>query len=54
MDPEPGTGATPVTIPELLATFARYGDRVFVATPDEELTYADADAKSAELARRML
>jgi acyl-CoA synthetase (AMP-forming)/AMP-acid ligase II len=54
VDPEPGTGETPVTIPELLATFAGYGDRVFVATPDEELTYTDADAKSAELARRML
>jgi acyl-CoA synthetase (AMP-forming)/AMP-acid ligase II len=54
VDPAPGTGETPVTIPELLATFAGYGDRVFVATPDEELTYSDADAKSAELARRML
>src|SRR5262249_12667466 len=31
-----------------------WGDRLFVATSDEELTYADADAKSAELARRML
>src|SRR4029079_567931 len=45
---------TPVTTPELLRTFAAWGDRIFVATSDEELTYADADTKSAELARRML
>jgi len=45
---------TPVTTPELLRTFAGWGDRIFVATSDEELTYTDADAKSAELARRLL
>ena len=45
---------TPITTPELLRTFASWGDRIFVATSEEELTYADADARSAELARRML
>ena len=45
---------TPVTTPELLRTFASWGDRIFVATSEEELTYADAEARSAELARRML
>ena len=54
MDAEPDPTATPVTTPELLRTFAAWGDRIFVATSDEELTYADADTKSAELARRML
>jgi len=54
VEAEQETGATPVTTPELLKTFPSWGDRVFVATPDEELTYAEADARSAELARRML
>ena len=54
MDAEHDTTATPVTTPELLRTFASWGDRLLLATSDEELTYADADTKSAELARRML
>ena len=41
----------PVTIPELIASFAEYGDRVWFATPEEELTYAESDTRSAELAR---
>lgn len=44
----------PVTIPELIASFADYGDRLWFATPEEELTYAESDARSAELARRLL
>jgi acyl-CoA synthetase (AMP-forming)/AMP-acid ligase II len=51
---EPEATELPVTVPQLLATFAGWGDRIFIATPDEELTYADADTRSAELARRML
>jgi acyl-CoA synthetase (AMP-forming)/AMP-acid ligase II len=48
------TAGMPVTTPELLRTFASWGDRIFVATSDEELTYVEAEARSAELARRML
>ena len=54
MDAEHDTTVTPATTPELLRTFASWGDRLLLATSDEELSYADADTKSAELARRML
>jgi len=43
-----------VTIPELLATFDAWGDRPLLVTPDERLTYRDADTRSAVLARRFL
>ncbi|NBP51660.1 MAG: long-chain fatty acid--CoA ligase, partial [Actinobacteria bacterium] len=42
------------TVPQLLAANARRSDRPWVVTPDERLTYGDADARSAELARRFL
>src|SRR5262245_57450351 len=37
-----------------MRTFAGWGDRILLATSDEELTYADADLKSGDLARRLL
>lgn len=43
-----------VTIPQLLDTFAGYGPRPLFVTSDDRLTYAEAEARSAELARRFL
>lgn len=43
------------TVPALLARAARdYGDRTYVVTPTERLSYADAERRSADLARRLL
>lgn len=44
----------PLTIPELLATFPEWGDRPLLVTPDERLTYREADERSSELARHLL
>jgi acyl-CoA synthetase (AMP-forming)/AMP-acid ligase II len=49
-----GLVGLPATIPELLAARAADADLPFVLTPDSALTYAEADARSAELARRLL
>lgn len=43
-----------LTIPQLLATFADHADTALFVTAEERLTYADADARSAVLARRFL
>jgi acyl-CoA synthetase (AMP-forming)/AMP-acid ligase II len=43
-----------VTIPQLLDTFAGHGERPLVVTSEDRLTYAAAEARSAELARRFL
>lgn len=43
-----------VTIPRLLAGFGDLGERPLLVTPTGRLTYADADARSADLARRFL
>lgn len=42
------------TVAQLLAANAHRADRPWVVTPDERLTYGDADARSAVLARRFL
>jgi acyl-CoA synthetase (AMP-forming)/AMP-acid ligase II len=45
----------PPTVPALLAQATRgFGEREFVVTPDERLTFADADRRSSQLARRLL
>ena len=45
----------PLTVPALLSHAVRtFGERTYVVTPTERLTYADADERSAELARRLL
>lgn len=49
--------ATPrvsVTIPELLATFDELGERPWLVTPTDRLTYAAANRESADLARTLL
>lgn len=43
-----------VTTPQLLATFGELGDQPFLITPTDRLSYAAANARSAELARRFL
>lgn len=44
-----------LTVPALLTAAARaYGDRSYVVSPTERLTYADADRRSAHLARWLL
>lgn len=43
-----------VTIPQLLATFVDRGDAPLFVTSDERLGYAEADERSAVLARRFL
>ena len=45
---------TALTIPQLLATFPAHGDHALFVTADERLTYAEAERRSAELARRFL
>ena len=45
----------PPTIPDVLRhAVERWGARDFIVTPARRMTYADADAESALLARRML
>ena len=45
----------PLTLPALLrARAAAHGPRVLLACDDDVLTYADADARSAALARGLL
>lgn len=45
----------PLTVPALLSRAVRdFGARTYLVTPTERLTYADADRRSAELARRLL
>ena len=51
----PQTGVTPLTVPALLADRVRAsGQDTYVITPDGRLTYAQADASSADIARRLL
>ncbi|AFM17674.1 acyl-CoA synthetase (AMP-forming)/AMP-acid ligase II [Mycolicibacterium chubuense NBB4] len=46
---------TPLTIPALLAHSVReFGDRTYLVTPTDRLTYAEAERRSAELARWLL
>jgi acyl-CoA synthetase (AMP-forming)/AMP-acid ligase II len=45
----------PLTIPGLVARATReFGERDFVVTPDERLTFADADRRSGRLAHHLL
>ena len=45
----------PPTVPNLLRRSAeRFGGRDYVITPDRRLTFADADARSRQLAKRLL
>lgn len=45
----------PLTVPALLSHAVRaFGDRTYLVTPTERLTYAEADRRSAELARLLL
>ncbi len=44
----------PLTTPQLLATFAEWGDRPLLVTPEERLTYRDSVDRSSVLARRFL
>jgi len=43
-----------LTIPQLVATFAGYGDRPLVVTSEERLTYRDAADRSVDVAGRLL
>ncbi|GMU79775.1 MAG: AMP-binding protein [Acidimicrobiia bacterium] len=45
---------TALTVPQLLERFPGLGDRPLLVTPTERLTYAEAEARSSELARRLL
>lgn len=45
---------TALTIPQLVAPFGERGATPLFVTPDERLTYAEAEARSAEQARRLL
>jgi acyl-CoA synthetase (AMP-forming)/AMP-acid ligase II len=46
--------SVPASVPELLALRRAEADGEFLVTDDERLTYADADARSAELADALL
>ena len=51
----PQTVVTPLTVPALLAERVRAsGQDTYVITPDGGLTYQDAEARSADIARRLL
>ena len=43
-----------LTVPQLLADFAALGERSLFVTPTERLSFAEADTRSADLARRFL
>lgn len=55
MTPSPTTTTTPTTIPALLEHSAReFGGHTYLITPDERLTYQEAEQRSAVAARWLL